>query len=510
MTPSARPEALTIERDEGASIAASRLARNTLLNFGGQIIPVAAGVVAIPLLTRGLGTSRFGVLTLAWMSVGYFSLFDLGLGRALTKLVAERISAEEQAEIPTLAWTALALMFVFGMIGSVVGIAVTPWLTHRVLRIPVELQGESTHAFWLLALSLPIVITGTGLRGLLEAMHRFDWVNAIRVPSGVFTFVGPLLVLPFSNSLVPIVAVLVAARVAAWIAHLVFCARAIPGLFRPIGIDAAMVLLLLRFGGWMTVTNIVGPVMVYMDRLLIGATVSAAAVAYYAAPYEVITKMWLVPGALLGVLFPAFSAGLRTDPDWVRRTFTRSVELLLLILFPMALVGVVFAEEGLRLWLGPEFAAHGATVAKWLAVGVLVNSLALVPFTLIQGGGRPDLTAKVHLAELAPYLVGLWWFTTRYGIVGAAIIWTIRAIADAVILFALVRGFLPRGSHAVRRCLVPAGCAMIALGLGVVPWNVASKAAYVALMLAGTGVLGWRTLPAGFLSSWARPYSQVP
>jgi O-antigen/teichoic acid export membrane protein len=353
------------------------------------------------------------------------------------------------------------------------------------------------------------VITCTGLRGLLEAMHRFDWVNAIRVPSGVFTFAGPLLILPFSNSLVPIVAVLVAGRVVAWIAHLVFCARAIPGLIRPIAIDAAMVRVLLRFGGWMTVTNIVGPVMVYMDRLLIGATVSTAAVAYYAAPYEVITKMWLVPGALLGVLFPAFSAGLKTDPDWVRQTFTRSVELLLLILFPMSLVGVVFAEEGLRLWLGPEFAIHGATVAKWLAVGVFINSLALVPFTLIQGGGRPDLTAKVHMAELAPYLLGLWWFTTRYGIEGAAIIWTIRAAADAVILFALARAFLPQGGRAVRRILLAAAFGTIALGLGVLPGNILLKVAYVSVAFAGTGVLAWRMLPVGVLSAWTRRYSEI-
>ena len=33
----------------------------------------------------------FGVLSLVWMFIGYFSLFDLGLGRATTKLVAEKI-----------------------------------------------------------------------------------------------------------------------------------------------------------------------------------------------------------------------------------------------------------------------------------------------------------------------------------------------------------------------------------------------------------------------------------
>ena len=47
---------------------------------------------------------------------------------------------------------------------------------------------------------------------------------------------------------------------------------------------------LLRFGGWMTVSNIVGPLMVTLDRFLIGALISVSAVAYYATPYEVVSQ----------------------------------------------------------------------------------------------------------------------------------------------------------------------------------------------------------------------------
>ena len=53
----------------------------------GQGMPLLAVWFAIPLLIQGLGTDRFGVWTLAWMVMGYFSLFDLGLGRALTQAV---------------------------------------------------------------------------------------------------------------------------------------------------------------------------------------------------------------------------------------------------------------------------------------------------------------------------------------------------------------------------------------------------------------------------------------
>ena len=71
------------------------LARNTLWNLAGQILPMVVGIITIPVIIRVMGVDRFGVLSLAWVVVGYFSLFDLGIGRALTKLVAEKLGTHE-------------------------------------------------------------------------------------------------------------------------------------------------------------------------------------------------------------------------------------------------------------------------------------------------------------------------------------------------------------------------------------------------------------------------------
>ncbi|MEW5961224.1 MAG: oligosaccharide flippase family protein, partial [Chloroflexota bacterium] len=104
------------------------LARNTLYNLIGQGAPMLVALFAIPLLINGLGTERFGVLTLAWMVIGYFSLFDLGLGRALTKMVAEKLGAGREQEIPALVWTALFLMVLLGLVGTLVVSLLSPWL----------------------------------------------------------------------------------------------------------------------------------------------------------------------------------------------------------------------------------------------------------------------------------------------------------------------------------------------------------------------------------------------
>jgi len=429
----------------------SLLARNVIWNLIGNGAPILVAVFCIPLLIRGLGTDRFGVLTLVWALIGYASLFDLGLGRALTQLVAKKLGAGDEREIPALAWTSLLLMLLLGLVGAAAVVLASPWLVHRVLHIPGALQAETLRSFYLLGLSIPVVINTAGLRGLLEAYQRFGLINALRIPMGVFTFAGPLLVLPFSKSLFPVVAVLVVGRLIVWAAHLLLCLRIMPALRQRITWQLSAIGPLLRFGGWMTVSNVVSPLMVTMDRFLIGALLSVAAVAYYVTPFELVTKLLLIPGALVAVLFPAFSTSFVQDRNQTALLYGRTIKFVLLALFPVVLLIVVFAQDGLKLWLGADFAQNSGRVLQWLAVGVFLNCLGQVPFALVQGVGRPDLTAKLHLIELPTYLLALWWLISARGIEGAAIAWTGRVAVDALVLLGLSRWLLPKSAQIIRR-----------------------------------------------------------
>lgn len=468
-----------------------RLARNVLWNLLGTGAPFLVAIAAIPILIEGLGTARFGVLTLAWMVVGYFSLFDLGLGRALTKLTAEKIGKGQNEEIPALVWTGMSLMAVLGMLGAIVVAALSPWLVSSVLKIPPELQPETLKAFYLLAASIPVVISTTGLRGILEAHQHFGLVNAVRIPLGIFTFLGPVTVLPFTNSLVPVVVVLVVARLVSWCAYAVLCLYVEPALRHSASMHSAMVRPLIKFGGWMTVSNIIGPLMVYMDRFLIGAMVSMTAVAYYATPYEIVTKLWIIPVALMGVMFPAFAAALVQDRSRAARLFGRVVKYIFISLFPVALIIVTFAHEGLTLWLSSEFADNASLVLQILVVGVFINSHAQVPFGLVQSAGRPDLTAKLHLIELPFYLLILWWLLGTYGIVGAAIAWVLRVAMDSLFLFIVAHKLLSAASPYTLRPVLMAGMALLSMVLGAVIPELAIKWLFLLLVLLTFAAAAW-------------------
>lgn len=453
--------------------------------------PMAVALYAIPRLIAGLGDDRFGLLSIVWMLVGYFSVFDLGLGRALTKTVAERLGGGRAHEVPGIFWTAFGLMVVLGAAGGLVVYLIAPWLAERALNVAPALQPETLRSFRAVAFGLPMLITITGLIGTLEACHRFPLINAVRIPTGAFTFVGPLLVLPFSSSLHAVVLVLLAGRLVEWLIFFACCLRVVPGLRAGWSFRRDSVPGLLGFGGWMTVSNILLPLMIHIDRFLIGAIRTVGEVAYYVTSAEIVVKLLILPRAWVSVLFPTFAAQFHQRRAETSELYAQSIRLLLAALFPVVLGIVLFAREGLTLWLGPEYGARSTPVMQGLAAGIFLYSLAFVPTSLLQAIGRPDLTAKVHAVEMPLYLGLASLLIHRFGIQGAAAAWVLRAVFDAGCLFALAGRQAPESRAGLAR--VGPGVMISALLLALAVWPNALPAKILYGLAAGLAfaVFSW-------------------
>lgn len=466
------------------------LARNTIITIVGQGLIVATAIAAVPLLIDMLGTARFGVLTLAWVLIGYAGLFDLGLGRALTKFIAEKLGAGEQEEIPRLFWTAFWLLSALGALVGVVVAGISPWLVNSVLNIPDDLRGEALAAFGLLAVSIPFVLGSAALRGTLEAHQRFDLTNATAVPLSIISYFGPVVAGLVSHHLAVVITPVVLSRVLACVIILHLCIRVDPALKTNRRPDRALVSPLLRFGGWLTATSIVAPLYSTLDRFLVGAVASASAVAYYATPYEAVVRMRVISMSFAGVLFPAFAATISSDRSRSELLFRRGTRGVLIALFPFALATLLFAHEILELWVGSDFADRSTGVLQWLSAGVLLNGLAFMPFSMLQST-RPDLIAKVLAAELPFYLAGFWLGVHAKGIEGGAIAWTVRVAVDGVILYALLYHLKLISGAAVAAITEP-------LAAGIAMFVIASllddpmvKALYFAAALLAFGLIAW-------------------
>lgn len=411
------------------------IARNTVLNFGGLSFPLLVGVAVMPIITRNLGAARFGLLGLTLALLEYSGLFDLGLGRATTKHVAEKLAMGDD-EVSHLVVISIVSQLTFGAVGGIAFALAAPLLANYVFVIPPNMKAEAISVFRVLGFLIPVTLLLVSLRGVLEAAHRFDLSNAIRIPSSLASFLIPAIMSSQGYKLPAIMATFFVGRIVFCVASAIAVHKAFPKFKWSLPEDWSMLRPLLAFGGWMSVSNVVSPLLVYLDRFMLGAFVGLSAVGYYTAPFDGVVRMLIVPASLVNALFPSVSGMHATgDTTAIKRVFAKAVRNITLILAVPAIVLLFFGPMLLRFWLGETFAEQGGTAVRILAFGVLMNSLAHIPSSFIVAMGRPDVNAKFHMIELLVHLPIAWLLIHRFGVTGAAIAWTIRVTFDAGLLF---------------------------------------------------------------------------
>ena len=411
----------------------AQLARNTILTILGQGLPLIIGVVTIPYVVRELGDDRFGLLSFVWVLLGYFTIFDFGLGRATTKFVAEELGKGGQEALPRVVWTAVLIQVLLGIVGTLIILAFTPLLVMDVLSIPPDLHEEARQIFYLVSFVIPVILISGSFRGVLEAAQRFDAVSGVRLVFGSLNFLFPAVGILAGFGLVEIVALLMLSWFGMSIVLLVLNMRFIPQL-RAFALDRKIASQLFSFGGWVMITSIAAPMYSYVERFTIAAVLSVGVLTYYAVPFEMISRLAILPASIATTLFPAFSYYGIEEREKVRRLISKPLLYLLFALGPVIVVCIVFAFDILRLWLGEEFATQSVGVFQVLSAAMLFHAFAHIPFAAVHGLGRPDLKAKFDLVMMVAFAGLCLWLVPTYGILGAAYAKCILMVSDFTFL----------------------------------------------------------------------------
>jgi O-antigen/teichoic acid export membrane protein len=474
-------------------MAGGSIGKSTLWNLAGFGVPILAALIAVPFIIRGLGVERFGILALAWAIMGAAAMLDLGVGRALTQVVARSRATGEGAGLNSLVMTATAFLAALAIAAAVALAASASWLANDVFRVAPSNRVEARDAIAVLAAGLPFVICGAALQGVLEGHQRFDLSNLVRIPLSALNYLVPLAILPFSADLVSIVGGTVAARILGFLAYAALARDVMGKSAAPAGISLRLLRPVLALGGWMAVSTMVAALIIYLDRFAIGALLTMSAVAFYVTPFEIVSRLAVIPGAVGGALLPAFASVTSAAPQQMDDYFGRGLRYVVMPVFPAAMIVVLFAHEGLAVWIGDDFAAASSRIAQILAVGVFANSIAIIPLIFLYGLGRADLAARIHLLELPAYAIALWLLVRALGADGAAIAWTLRAFADAALLFAVARRVHP--PREVRS--VPVAAILVGIGaltLGCFITSAAARLGYGLFTLGIFALYGWRQL----------------
>lgn len=410
------------------------LSRNATYNAIGAALPSVLTLVTVPLYLHIVGVERYGVLALCWVFLSYSAFMDFGLGLAVAHGIAKKGEGEEEAAAATL-WTAAWLSLAIGTVAAVAVYAGGLFYFGSMAKVAPSFQGEVAAAIPLMAAMVPAVMLSGVLGGALQGRERFLEFNLAGVLGNTLLSVLPLILAYFWSPVLPVLlAGAVVSRLAPlpWLFHV--CRRAVP-LHRVRGPSFAAARSLLGFGGWVSLTTIANTVLGTAERLAIGSAIGAAAVSVYTIPFNLVSRVIIVPHSVAPALFPRFA---QLEPLHRTHLVMHSIQTVAAIITPLLIGLVIVIEPFFKIWI-PSLADEALPLAYLFAIGFWFYCVGYPAMSALQGSGRPDLVSKLLTAEILPFIGGLAFALSMYGLRGAAFVFMLRSIVEASALMILAR-----------------------------------------------------------------------
>jgi O-antigen/teichoic acid export membrane protein len=418
-----------------------QLATASTWGFGGRAVLLLANLLATPFLIRLLGPASYGLWTLLLLATTWASNADLGMGIASTKFGASYYAHGDPQGESSVVWTALGLIaLTTGCVATALALA-----AHSILAALLHVEGGGLVNAGVVALRVGCAIfvlkSVTSIVNTPQAV-RLRWRQWTVITTSVNllgTAGAPIALAVFGHGITTVAVANLAASILMLAGNLLLAVRLQPALLHP-RFDKAILRKLVAYGGALTVAGVAIVPLSTAERFFLAHNHSAAAVAYFAVALNLANALQVLPQQLTAPLLPALArlqaAGQLQE---LRALYRKSLSGLFLLVTPAAVLLAFIARPFLSLWAGSQYGAHSTTPFLIALAGVWFDCLACMPTSYLMAAGRTRTIACIRVAELGPYLVAAWILTDRFGVIGAAFVWSAGCAVDSVLLFGVTR-----------------------------------------------------------------------
>lgn len=377
-------------------------------------------------IARFLGAEGLGYYSFVFAFVGLFVLFnDLGLS---TLFVREVSRSHESAQ-----------KYLSNILSIKIILGVLTFIASAITIFAVEGRPFIIYAVLLASLAMFFSSMKDTFLSVFQSFERMTFIAAIRA-------IESFLIVAFS-----ITALLLGYGVIA--VTLVFLCIYI--LTFSVSMFAVMRIVKLRlsadFYSWKKfiiqsspfwLTGIFMAVYFRIDTVMLGVMRGYAETGIYNAAYRLLDALYIIPGALIPVLYPVMSRLHIAGKKMLEEIYRRAFSYLLIIALPMAVGATFLAERIMAFVYSGNFSAdvHGAAIGLqiliWAEVFIFLSSIS--GHLLNSINRQVTFTITAAAAAGANVLLNIY-FISRWGYIGAAITTVMTEFGVLVSLFYFVR-----------------------------------------------------------------------
>ncbi|MDY6894127.1 MAG: flippase [Thermotogota bacterium] len=351
-----------------------RVARNTSIVMGGDIIFRLISLFVMIYLARYLGVTDYGKYSFVFAYLAFFNIItDLGLQRILV-----REMARDESIAPKLignAYIIRGILAVIAVVSSVIIISLASY------------PADTTTYIHIASFTLLFISFSDFYRTIFEANLKMEYNTVAKLAFKILS-AGFILWIIYSNgTLMQIMIVLVFSEGVKTLLNYLFSRKFVRPKFE---IDFKLWKFLLKECLPIALTSIIWVIYYHIDVVMLSPMMGDEAVGIYSAAHKLCDPFFLIPSGLTMSLFPLMSAYYESSENKLIKTYTLGVRYLLIIMLPIAVGITLLADDIIFIIYGTEF-IHSTTVLQILIWSIVFSSINSILLSLLISINRQKL-----------------------------------------------------------------------------------------------------------------------
>ncbi len=398
------------------------IVRNILSNWTGAAVTMVVMFFLSPFVVHRLGSAGYGIWVLVGSLTGYFGLLDLGIRPAIVKFTSKYYELKDTDKINEAINSAIVISSVIAVVIFIATVIIAHF-SDKIFKVPPEYLGDLKILVLLVGLKVAIEVPFAILTAVFNGLQRFDLANVIGISVLLIRSLAIVIILSMGGRLVAMGLILLSASVLETLIRVKVCYRILPTLkLNPRLAKRDMLKNLYSFSIYIFLIGVSVQITFYANNLIIGAFLTATAIAYYAIGANLIEYLKNIVAQVTTTITPVASAfEAREQNERLKSLLLIGTRYCLLIIFPVGIVYLILGKNFIDLWMGPEYGPPSSRVLTILMIAYFGFLSQLVSGSILYGLGKVKTYAFLNIGTAAANLLLSLLLVKPYGIYGAAL-----------------------------------------------------------------------------------------
>ena len=402
-----------------------RLSGNLLAGLANSIWSALIGLAVVPFYLKYLGIEAYGLIGFFVTTQALLSLLDMGLAPTISREVARYSASGNLQEAGKLLHT-LAIVY-WSMAGAIalLILVLAPLIAEYWLQSKQFSPQSISHAVMLMGLVIacrwPIVL----YQGALIGAERLAVSSSVSIVMATLGSLGAVCVLAFVSPTIEAFFIWQAGVGLVYAVTMRWATWRVIGRLKWLRFDVDELKRIWHFSVGMSGVALSATVLTQLDKVILSKMLSLEEFGHYMLATLVANGLYILILPTFNAVFPRLSAlVVAGDTEKLTDLYRIGTRMLATVLFPIAMLLVIFPQDIVYLWTGnPTIAISVAPVIAFLAIGTALHGVMFLPYALQLAYGMARLPLIINvllMIVLIPLIISL---ALKYGALGGAMAW---------------------------------------------------------------------------------------